>query len=145
LEQKKCLIDSTTPIFGKSIDLIKNKYQEDLSKIFLKERWEEVICYFELYGPSSFAGSHVETEAQMVTLFDIAPYKNGFLEPIQFYNLFYKLDISALLYDGKANASLIESVKNSTLPGMTFEGVVCKCKNDKKTKMQIMFKIKSQA
>jgi hypothetical protein len=28
---------------------------------------------------------------------------------------------------------------------MTFEGVVCKGANDKKTKMPIMFKIKSQA
>jgi hypothetical protein len=40
---------------------------------------------------------------------------------------------------------LFDGVKQSTLKGMTFEGVVCKGANDKATKMPIMFKIKSKA
>jgi hypothetical protein len=40
---------------------------------------------------------------------------------------------------------LFDRVKQSTLPGMTYEGVVCKGTNDKLTRMPIMFKIKSRA
>jgi uncharacterized protein (DUF2147 family) len=55
------------------------------------------------------------------------------------------LDIPKVLYDGRVNEELFDKVKQSSLPGMTFEGCVCKGANDKATKMPIMFKIKSKA
>src|ERR1700690_1542048 len=74
------LIDSGSQ-FGKFINLIKNKYEKDLSLICQKQKWESAIFFFEYYGPSSFAGSHSNDELQTVTLFDANPYKHGLLEP----------------------------------------------------------------
>ena len=48
--------------------------------------------------------------------------------------------IPRLLYRGKLNQNIIESIRKSTLEGMTFEGVVCKGTNSGN-----MCKIKSQA
>lgn len=141
---KTQLIDESTKTFGKAIQLIKDKYQDDLSVVFKDNRWQDTTCFFEFFGPNSFAGNHAEEE-QTVVLFDVNPYKQGIMEPRQFLKLFGHLDIPAALYEGKANSELIAAVKNSTLDNMPLEGVVCKGANDKKTKMPIMFKIKSDA
>lgn len=138
------LIDRTHFPLGKAIDLIINKYQEDLSRIFVHQRWTDVLCFFEFYGPNSFAGTHAN-EDQTVTLIDINPYKEGIIEPSYFIKYFGHLDIPKVLYEGKVSSILFDQVKKSTLPGMTLEGVVCKGASDNKAKMPVMFKIKSQA
>lgn len=138
------LIDSQSQ-FGKAIPLIKEKYEQDLLNVFKNQKWESVICFFEFFGPSSFAGSHNSEEQQTVVLLDAAPYKHGLLEPADFIKYFGHLDTAKLLYEGHIDVALFDAVKQSTLDGMTFEGVVCKSANDKKTKAPIMFKIKSQA
>lgn len=142
---KNTLIDENTKPYGKAIPLIKNKYEEWLAMVFKEQRWRDVICFFEFYGPNSFAGQHLDTEEQTVTLFDVNPYKQGILEPREFIKLFGHLDTPKVLFEGKANSEFILSVRNGTLPDMPLEGVICKGQNDKKTKMPIMFKIKSQA
>jgi hypothetical protein len=138
------LIDSSHSPLGESIELIKHKYTDALSEIFLKQKWQDVLCFFEFYGENSFAGIHLN-EAHTVTLLDVNPYKQGILEPSSFIKYFGHLDIPKVLYEGMVCSTLFDQVKNSSLPGMTLEGVVCKGANDKKTKMPVMFKIKSQA
>lgn len=139
------LMDENTQPFGQAIPIIRNKYEKELSLVFKEQRWQDAICFFEFHGPNSFAGNHLETDEKTVTLFDVNPYKKGILEPKEFIKLFGHLDIPRILFEGKANSTLMDQVKNSTLTGMTFEGLVCKGQNDKKTKSPIMFKIKSQA
>jgi len=131
--------------FGESVTLIHDKYEADLAMVFKDNRWRNVICFFEYYGPSSFAGRHVDSETKTVTLFDVNPYKEGLLDPQVFIKLFGHLDIPKVLYEGYVNSIFIDKVQQSSLEGMTFEGVVCKGSNDKKTKMPVMFKIKSFA
>lgn len=138
------LIDERSVPLGKAIPLIKNKYQK-LNSIFLDLKYESVVCFFEFYGPNSFAGNHLDTDIQTVTLIDASPYKQGLLEPVQFIKNFGHLDIAQPLYEGYATEELFDKVKQSTLKDMPLEGVVCKGANDKKTKMPIMFKIKSNA
>ena len=138
------LIDSSSQ-FGKAIPLIREKYEQELLNIFKNQKWESVVCFFEFFGPSSFAGSHNFEEQQTVVLFDVAPYRHGLLEPEDFIKYFGHLETAKLLYEGYVDTNLFDLVKQSTLSGMTFEGVVCKSANDKKTKMPIMFKVKSQA
>jgi hypothetical protein len=137
------LIDSSNKPLGKSINLIQEKYSDDLTRIFKEQRYQDALCFFEFYGPSSFAGLHSENEDQTVILLDVNPYKQGIMEPEQFINLFGSLDIPKVLYQGNVTAELFDSVKQSTLKDMTLEGIVCKGTNDKKTKMPIMFKVKS--
>lgn len=142
---KNTLIDAATKPWGRAIEIIKAKYEDDLSKVFTAQKWTDAICFFELWGPSSFAGTHNFEEELTATFFDVNPYKQGILEPLQFLKFFGHLDAPKVLYIGKATVQLFDQVKQSTLTGMTFEGVVCKGASQNKAHMPTMFKIKSQA
>ncbi len=146
------LVDATDPIFGKVPQLILDTFVRDtgenIEDVFLYHGYERVMCFFEFYGPSSFAGMHNADEKQVVTLIDVAPFGQGILPPLKFLDMFEKRAeglIPKVLYEGEVTPEFVESVRTSTLEGMTFEGVVCKGANDKKTKAPIMFKQKSKA
>ena len=138
------LVDETSS-FKEAIELVKSKYENDLRLLFKEYRWKDVICFFEYWGPNSFAGQHDPNDQKTVTLFDVNPYKQGILEPRQFIKYFGHLDIPNVVYEGKVNETFIQNVRNSNVEGIGFEGCVCKGANDKKTKMPIMFKIKTLA
>lgn len=141
---RRRLLDANEKPFGEAIELIQNKYSDDLERIFRKERYEKVTAFFEFAGENSFAGFH-EDEEHDVTLFDIHVYKQGMLPPKEFLKLFYdRVDTTKMLYGGIANQPFIEKVRNSELEGMTFEGVVCKGGFDHR-RQPITFKIKSYA
>ena len=139
------LVDASDPIFGKVPSLIVAKYGDSLGAALTAAGHERAMCFFEFWGPGSFAGMHDVNVPQTVTLFDVAPFQKGILEPELFLKLFGHLDVAKVLYRGEVTPEFIESVRAGTLPGMTFEGVVCKGANDKKTKQPIMFKQKSRA
>lgn len=141
---KNQLMDANSKPFGIACPMIKDKYEADLAKVFEKYKWKDAICFFELHGPSSFAGQHNFEEKLDVTLFDVNPYKEGILFPEAFVSLFGHLDIAKVLYQGFVTTELFDKVKQSTLTGMTCEGVVCKAASDTNAKMPIMFKIKSK-
>jgi len=98
--------------------------------------------FFEFFGPNSFAGQHTDDDKFDVLLFDIDVYKRGLIDPPDYLKLVGDLDIAQLLYTGRAGPLFQETVKNSLLEGMTFEGVVCKAIAKKRT--PVMFKIKTQ-
>lgn len=139
---RRRLIDSTDDQFGEAVELVKNKYEDDLSKILIKHKQQKAICFFEFYGPNSFAGNHM-CESHCVTLFDVNLHKKGILAPKDFLKLFGDLDVAPLLYHGSMNKIFEEKVKSGELEGMTFEGVVCKvqCQHH----MKKCFKIKTEA
>jgi hypothetical protein len=139
------LTDEKTMPFGRAIPLLIGKYEADLAMVFKEQGWRDVLCFFEFWGPSSFAGNHNFEEKMDVTLIDVNPYKQVILEPVPFLKTFGHLDIPKVCYEGHVSVGLFDQVKQSTLSGMTFEGVVCKAANDKQTRMPIMFKIKSKA
>lgn len=139
------LTDEKTMPFGRSIPIIKEKFEEDLTLVFEERKWRDALCFFEFWGEDSFAGSHNFEKPMIVTLIDVNPYKEGILPPTEFIRYFGHLDIAKVLYEGHVTTELFDKVKQSTLPGMTGEGVVCKGADDKKTRMPVMFKIKSQA
>lgn len=142
---KNQLIDESAKPFGRAIQILRHKYEADISMVFKEQKWRDIICFFELHGPSSFAGTHNWEEDLTVTLIDANPYKEGILEPAEFIKYFGHLDIPRVLYQGKVTVDLFDKVKQSMLPGMTAEGVVCKGASDSNAKMPVMFKIKSQA
>lgn len=138
------LVDETDTVFGKAPELLRAKYEKDLTDIFRKERYESAVVFFEFHGPNSFVGVHAD-EPHTVTMFDVNPFKKGILEPAEYMKLFGHLSIARLLYRGNPNSEFVEQVKNGTLPGMTFEGVICKAKNPKRTPAPVMFKVKNLA
>jgi hypothetical protein len=139
------LLDESDPIFGQAPKLIAEKYGDSLGKALRDAGYDRAMCFFELHGPSSFAGMHNIEEKLTVTLFDIAPFNQGILMPDKFLKVVGHLDHAPVIYQGPCTEDFIQSVRNGTLKGMTFEGVVCKSVNDKKTKMPVMFKQKSRA
>lgn len=142
--RREGLLDDSNPFLKEVPDLIQEKYADALIPIVQKKGWEFATFYFEFWGPSSFAGSHAE-EPHTVTLFDVAPHKHGFLEPHAFLDIFGHLDIAKLLLHEPFTRDIAEQVTNSTLEGMTFEGVLCKGYLDRKKGMVRMFKWKSKA
>jgi hypothetical protein len=140
------LIDESNLIGKKAIPILKSKYEEWLSIVFRDQKWkEEVLCFFEFHGPNSHFGQHLETEDQTLTLIDVNPLRKGILHPKEFIKLFGGLDIPKILYEGYLTPEIVKQVKDSSLPGMDLEGVVCKGSPDKRNPHPAMFKIKSQA
>ncbi len=141
---KNQLIDESAKPFGQSISLIRSKYEKQLNEIFKEQRWQEVVCFFEFYGKESFAGFHPEDDEKTVTLIDVNIYKQGLLEPSEFIKIFKDVEIPKVIHEGYINPTFVENIRENNIEGITFEGCICKGKNDKKTKMPIMFKIKTR-
>lgn len=140
--RKAGLLDDNFPLLKKAWPLIKKKYEADFNKIFRKESFYRVVGFFEFFGKKSFAGFHQEDDEFDVVLFDVNPYKKGIWDPRYFEECFRdKVEIPNLLYKGKINKTFISSVKDGTLSGVSFEGVVCKTLHNSPK----MFKIKSNA
>jgi len=142
--RRKALLDNSNEFLPESEDIIRAKYASELEEVFKSRRWPLVTCFFEFFGPNSFAGNHVH-EPHDAVLLDVRPFKKGIIPPREFLKHFDHLDIPKLLYKGPMNQELIESVENGTLEGMTFEGVVCKGSYDRKKGRPTMFKIKNRA
>jgi len=140
---RKRLLGADEKPLGEAIEKINSKYSGGLSEIFRKHNWRKVVCFFEFFGPHSFAGSH-KSEPHDVVLFDVAVDNRGILDPKDFIKLFKYIDTVDVLYHGKLTSEFIDSVKSGKLEGMTFEGVVCKGKSITPGR-PMMFKIKSQA
>lgn len=141
---KTQMLDKTHPVFGQSIELFLNKYGEDLSRIFVKERYEKSTSFFEYHSPNSFAGTHAD-EPHFVTLFDIKIHKKGYLLPKDFIKLTDRIEVAQLLYHGNPNQEFLELVRSGKLNGMTFEGVVCKGQKYIYPGTPLMFKVKNRA
>lgn len=142
--RRHALLDDSNPILKRSVDLFMNKYSESLQKIFKDNRWSTATCFFEFFGPSSFAGVHLEDEMQDVVLFDVSAEKRGMLEPREFIRTFGDLDIAKVLYHGNPTDEFVTSVRDGSLSGMTFEGVVCKGQYVSPG-LPLMFKVKNEA
>jgi len=138
------LIGEDDKTLGPSRELIMDTYADDLAHVFQERRWDRAICFFEFHGPNSFAGLHQPGETPEVTLFDVAPHRKGILEPNVFLDFFGHLKHAALLYQGDPDEAFIQSVKDGTLEGMTFEGVICKGTNISPGR-PLMFKVKNRA
>lgn len=140
------LIDESEKTLGPSIPLIKQKYEKDLTEIFKKQNFDKVTCFFEFFGPGSFAGFHPSEEPKDVVLFDIDVYKTGLISPKEFISLTdQKVQTAKLLYTGNVTNEFEKEVRSGTLEGMSFEGVICKTIPSKKFHGPTMFKIKNQA
>lgn len=136
------LIDSTHEMLGEAPAILMKKYGDALHEIFKRERYERVTCFFEFYGKNSFAGRHQKEEHDVV-LFDVDIFKKMMMKPGEFIKMFGHLDIPKMVYHGNANNDFVEAVKNGTMQGVTFEGVVCKSNETDKHGHPIMFKVKS--
>lgn len=141
----RLLSDETPLLKERGPAAIRARYLE-LDAIFRAERVLEATCFFEFYGPRSFAGLHEPEDEHVATLIDVSLDKQGLQLPRAFEKLFRgRVPLPGLLYRGNPNSDLIRAVRERTLEGMTYEGVVCKGAPSKKDALPTMFKIKSEA
>jgi len=80
-----------------------------------------------------------------VTLIDVNVHKQSIMLPREFIKTFGDLNIAEPIYQGKAGPQFVESVRDGSLPGITFEGVVCKAAPHRKGHLPYMFKVKTRA
>lgn len=138
------LLDDSNPQLLCAPDLIEYKYGYALTKIFKENKFDKVTCFFELFGPNSFAGSHDGKEMDVV-LIDIAIHPKGFMSPQNFLKLFCgRVELPKIVFEGIWTSEQTELVRTGKMKGMTFEGVVCKGPEITPGR-PIMFKVKNQA
>lgn len=137
-------LEPSHPHLGEAIGLIRDKYEADVTRALAGRKVKEALLFFEFFGPSSFAGRHVEGEPHEVVLIDASPFGRGLLPPDEFLQLFGHLHTARLLYTGQVTREFVDAVRAGTLPGVTSEGVICKAPVFEKNK-PVMFKIKAQA
>lgn len=122
---RNALIDENHEQLGESVLLIK-ELEEEFTKIARSEKIDRFIAFFEFLGENSFAGSH-SAEPHKVVLIDFNIYKKGFMPPKKFIEIFEdRIEIPKLIYIGKINETILSEIRNNTLNGMTFEGVIGK-------------------
>ena len=121
------------------------KQTEELSKALVDLKIQEAILFFEFYGDNSFAGFHEEgnEDNKRVYLLDVDIYKQGFLHPKDFMKSFSKVLTPTLPAHQPLTEDLLYSVRQSTLEGMTREGIVAKAFAGRQ-KPNLMAKYKSQ-
>lgn len=141
---RKRLLSADEKPLGESINIFNETLSDSLVEPLRKLRVERATLFFEFHGANSFAGYH-EDEEHSLTLFDVSLFKKGFMLPKEFMKSFDNaVPTTELLYYGKANSNFVNEVRNGSLDGMTFEGVVCKSQELVRNK-QVRFKIKNQA
>jgi hypothetical protein len=136
---RKCMIDETDEIFGRSCTLFKAKYGDDLEKVFKTEKIfngvQNVVAFFEFFGTKSFAGMHFPDEQQWdVVLFDLNLHKKGMLGPKEFLDSVGHLKVAELIFQGNLGEELIQNVRTEVLNCESKydiktevpEGIVCK-------------------
>ena len=132
------MFDSSSEIFGTSIDLFLNKYGDALEKVFKKEKHfrhvQNIVVFCEWFGAKSFAGNHKPWDKKDIVMFDVNLHKKGLMGPKEFLGYFGHLDIAEVVYQGNFGTQLVENVRNgqidieskyevrSEIP----EGIICK-------------------
>jgi hypothetical protein len=125
---RNVMIDENHEQFGFAIKLFKDKYEEEITKVFKSKEYRNTlsfVCFAELIGAKSAFGQHEFGNDNFdVVLFDVSAYKRGFIPPKQFVKDFGPLGIPRVVYEGNLNKEFVQRVKSNEF-GLS-EGVICK-------------------
>ena len=136
------VLDTGHPILGGAMALFEAALAEPIERVARDKGWPALVAFAEFHGPGSLAGQHDPETAKRLTLFDVAPYRHGFIGPERFLGLFGELDTPAYLGEHLWSDELVATVRRGELDGVTFEGVVGKAGDRHK---RIAVKAKTQA
>jgi hypothetical protein len=125
------LFDQTDTVFGPAIPMFLSQLSEPLERVAVDNRWESCIVFAEYWSPNSLGGVHAD-EPHLLSVFDVAPFKQGILGPKDFLDLLTdKVPTPAFLGRLKWTRGFVERVYEGDVEGVTFEGVVGKAKDGK--------------
>lgn len=123
---RRQLFDHNTPLYNQAIPL----FEEFADEIVYRTKQivrnpERITAFTEFFGPSSFAGSHDESEQKELRLFDVFLFKKGFVKPKDFLSVYGDMKQSAeVVYTGPLNKQFILDVRSGKYD--VFEGVIAK-------------------
>ena len=121
------LFDESDPLYGQAIPIFTEQLAPEIERVLKDEyrKFDRVIVFTEFFGPSSFAGQHLEQEPKELKLFDVNIHKKGLISPRDFVKEFGHLSFAAeVVYEGKLNDSFVNDVREGRYS--VDEGVVCK-------------------
>lgn len=124
---RRQMFDASAPTFCEAIPIFMEKLADEIvyrtTQIIKKP--ERITAFTEFFGASSFAGKHVEGEAKELRLFDVFLFKEGFIPPKRFVEVYGDLPQAAqVIYEGNLNKEFILDVRSGKYP--VFEGVIAK-------------------
>ncbi len=123
---RKLQIDAESPFFL-AARLIRDRFEDQLTDSFKQAGYKSATCFFEYFGPNSFAGTHRDPMDQMdAVLLDVNIYRFGLLPPERFLTEFGHLNTPTFFGVRKLDREFVGDVKSGELDGMTFEGVIGK-------------------
>jgi len=115
------------PLWGQAVPLWE-QIADDVEKRVRSNGFREIeriTAFTEFFGPSSFAGTHVQDEPKELRLIDVYLFKKGIMPPRWFVNTFGDAPYAAqVVYQGNLNKEFIHDVHAGKYP--VWEGVVAK-------------------
>ena len=121
---------------------------DTMGHVLSRLKTPRVVCFFEWFGPNSFAGSHPDpVDAMELALLDVDVYQKGRLVPQAVLDMASGagVRVPTLLHEGRITPELLEAVRAGTLPGVSLEGILGKGPVSRSDGGPLMFKHKSQA
>lgn len=139
---RRRLLTESNAEFGSAMAMFRASMAEPFERIAIDRNWTGVVVFCEFWGEHSFAGEHESVDRKTLTPIDVAIYKQGLMSPADFVGEFN--DQFDLRYLGERtwDRYFVDAIKNSSLEGMAFEGVIGKCGQGHK---RLAIKLKSQA
>lgn len=139
---RRRLLERDHSVFGKSMSMFEDDFAAAFEQFAVDERHDSIIVYCEFWGPNSFAGEHEAEDTHVLTPIDVAIYKKGLMDTVSFIDKFGdKFDLG-YLGERTWDSTFVQSVRDSELDGMSFEGVVGKAGSGHK---RSAIKLKSKA
>lgn len=136
------MVDETHEMFGPAVTSFQEVLADDLAKILVAERTQKAVVFTEWWGPSSFAGQHLEGEELAHTVIDLCLDQRGFVSPSAFRELLEgEVATPRFLGRHRWTRELVLAVRRGELP-CTSEGVVGKSLEGPRL---VMAKAKTQA
>ncbi len=135
------LFDGRHPLWSQAIPLFE-PIKDDIVRRVKESDWrfrgiQRITAFTEFFGPSSFAGTHVDAEPKELRLFDVYLFKKGIMPPRWFTETFGDAPYAAqAVYRGNLSREFIDDVHGGKYP--VREGVVAKGED-------FMVKIKTEA
>ena len=139
---RRRLLEETHEVFGGAMAMFRAGFSETFEKLATDKSWSSIVVFCEFWGERSFAGEHEPDDAKVLAPIDVAVYKKGLLPVDEFIENFAdKFDLGYLGLQ-TWDAAFVNSVQESTLEGMAFEGVIGKTGSGHKS---LAIKLKSRA
>lgn len=144
---REVLLDETSSDLGFCIELFHNTWKpilEEKIKKYSNILKDKTTFFFELVGTKSKFGFHnIGHDNFQLVLIDVSPFKNTYIPPDVFYEMFYDCNIPKLIYNGVITKEFVNDIienKYDLSEGVIIKGLIC---NKKGNNRLIYTKIKT--